>query len=1583
MLGYKRRTVFGLLFMALSAPALCEEAPANLLKNPSFEESVQDNGVPSGWHLYGGLGPNRRVDVIDAPDLGGKAVLINDSNEAEEVGLSQAVGVEANASYLASVKVKAVEDASPNGAFLQLRFLPSNQFVQRPLMPGLGGEAGETCAGGIAPPGTTHATLYLYSHQQPTPQVVIDDVRLGKVKELPEMTTLSGKPQPPAISKLKELHLDTDLVKDGAPAATVIAPASGIYDAQAREIVQAIEKLTGVALPVLRDDAPEAAIPLEGNVIVLGNRSTNRLLGLLYERYYTLLDLRYPGREGYVVRTLHNPFGNGCNAVLVGGSDLAGVAKATGVLVEKLGTVSSRSGTRSLGTVPSFSIGRLMEIQLGQGIEVPTDLRKFEIWEASAGYGSTGYFGWNSISKRMAMYYMTGDEEQAREALRLAFPDEQAKQEIADIDGERIENKDDPLAGPYHYNAHMMILFWDLIEESPVFSDEERLRVTQAFARQLNHPGINAAYVGPYGGVPAHVGSRHGQWTAIGLYCLGRYFDKDYEDPLWEVCMENGMRHFRSLHQHAWVSGENDNLFWYSTAVAPIFTYLCLTGDRVPLENGVLGTLLRGQEILASGRVPDWALNSASMGFLHKAAYLTQDGRWIQYRDRTHVDLDVFRLGQSYWPEEDLAAVSPGDLVNTWQVNPMPEPMWAWRQNGFEMDESYLFMSYRSQTDATGDFILLDGFNGASRNPYHTFAILELRLDGCTVLEGYLNQVRTRADGLTEPKIAMNAALRHRGVLGGSVVAIGEVPDAAFVNWRRALIQRVGRYALVVDELTPRIDTENLEVQIGWETKRGTWQCAEGSPSKLRLTGAADPASLPEGWLAFRAQDAEYTTHQSGAADLDEKLGVVLMRAREIGAWIEMPFTLEQAVTGEIVVSLLNYIDRGFVRMSVDGKVRVEEYEHHASAATEAEVSLGSLELAAGEHRLRVETVRPYATSSTCYIALGGITIKAGGAPPARTPVVCTSERIDVIPEGTAAVVEWVGPVTTGEKRHFFSLIGIEANGSAPLNCIQLAPNAAALWQPQPGLAVAGTYAGNEAELLVLATDHVYGKAVRHVAGLLKAESACDIDWDLATGRIEIVAAEATRLGLVLAEPDRLTLNSAPRPPLGGANELTYFELPEGRHVVEGALPPQETLGTWTAGLVESCDEAVRARAQQVREAAAPSPTLPPLAAAAAVAFPGAIVDLIEIPSDEGPRLCATEGQTVHVLNLEGKELRALQADGAIRMLRWWDEPKLLLAGCADEKVIAFNEAGERAWVFVSEMDPAVFRAAKTYWFKTASGHEGIHGLHTGVFLDGKSQAFVGSACTLEILDETGQLVKRMPQFWGKVSTMRIIPGQNDTLNLLAARKYNGTNTVAIINNETLNPSPRGFYSVPSGHTHMPGWSSMNRHYLFFEDFDGDGTKEVMSEINGSWNRVTIWDANGGAKYDASFGPGKRIPAKTMRDIDTADLDGDGLPEIVVATSGRMLVALDGNCEKLWAKRIDDVPTVMNCIVPAGGTAPWIVVGCEDGSVCVFDKDGAAIRSGQVDGALTCILPIRSGDGASLAAFGCDTGEVKLFQLAQ
>jgi len=1420
----------------------------NLLRNPSFKQGTNENGLPIGWSLYGGRGTNQYVKLVELDGSAQMVVLIDDGDASAEIGLMQTCPVKPGLTYEASVETRVLKGASSQGAYLQLRFLPSDKYVQASLANGSTKTFEKVSVKATAPPNTESARIYLYTHRDPTPRLLLRNIMLVSGVSPPPPSPPA--PVPPIYSKLKDLHITTEIVSRDKPNITIIVPASGIYEKQATRIQKRITELTGAHVPVRSDDSPVGTVPIRGHLIVLGNRSTNSTIGELYNRYYTLLDLRYPGTGGYVVRTLHNPFCDGNNVILVGGSDLLGVDAATDALIALLNKISVSEDT--------LSVGWLAEIKLGDGIRVPTDLREFETWEASKGYGSVGYFGWNSISKQMAMYYMTGKTSHAREFIRLAFPDEKARQEIARIDGERIENKKEPLSGPYHYNAHMMILFWDLIEESPVFSDEERLRVTNAFSKQLNHrkgEGIYGRTKPPLG-----VGSRHGQWSAISLYCLGRYFQKDYPNPIWQHCIESAKLHFKPLHKHAWVSGESDNLFWYNTGIAPVFTYLLLTGDRTPVENGVLKMLLRGQEILISGRRPDWALHSASVGYLHKAAYLMQDGRYVHYRQRTGVDMNVFRLGQSFWPEKHLTPQPPKDLVDKWSINYIPEPMWKSRNSGLEHGDSFLFGSFRSTTDASGDFILIDGFNGASRNPYHTFAILELRIDSHTFLKGYRNQLLTRADGLVEPRIPMDAVLKYHKVIGKTATVVSQVPNAAYCNWQRTLLHRTGYYTLIVDDLAFRTDSNNMEVQIQWETER-------------------------------------------------------------------------------------------VAKTFADGHIEFETSTEVLQPRTEARGQVWTADL--------METAR----------------------------------------RGCVATMQWFGPVRKGEHRIFFSLVGNQPDTeAASLACVRLDDTAAALALPSAALAVVGEFQGVKAELAVIAKDHLCAKGLAELdlrtwhrtkgtnrkVPLIVADSPIDIDWHFESGELHVVAGQETRIGLALLSGDRLRLSGKPIAGSQAMAGLTTLKLAQGKHILQGAMPDRDLSERLTTYLDVLLTGGRRQRSREIAAAASKAKaTVPSLTTSMAANVGKKVVDLITIPSDTGELIGIAEGRNIHLLSTKGKVLRTLEADGAVRMLCWWAEYRLLLAGCADEQVIAFDETGKRKWIFKSVMDPAVFRAAKTYWFKSAPGHEGIHGLFTGVFLDGRSQAFLGSACTLEILDENGKLLRRMPQFWGKVSHFAIIDGPEGTLNLLASRKYNGTNRVAVINNKTLDPNPRSFHTVPPGSTYVPGWSSMNRHHLFYEDLDGDGEKEVISEINGTWNRVTVWQANGKALYDASFGPGERIPARNMRDMDIADINGNGKKEIVVATSSGLIVALDHQCRKVWARRLTSAPGVLKCVVSPIPQTPLIVIGCDDGVINVLDGTGQLIRLGKVNGRPTCIDALNVPSNHFMVLFATDSGKVKAFAIGE
>lgn len=1553
--------------IVLPLDACHAQVSENLLRNPSFEEGAAQNGIPLGWALYGGLDDNRRVSLVEDAHDGEWAVLIHDDDPGQEVGITQSLPVLPDLVYEASVMVRGVEGESTAGSYMQLRFLPSNHFVQVPLRTPHHDVWNRVAVRGVAPPDTERATLYLYTHRDPIPKVMVDSVSLVSGVDPPPPPP--PEPVPPVYDRLKDLHLTTTLVTDGRADCTIIVPASGVYDELAARIQAAVEERTGVRPPIA-DDASEAAeIPFAGNLIILGNRNTSATIGALYDLHYCILDLKYPGSGGYNVRTLHNAFGNGHNAVLVGASDLAGMDAATVAFLRRLSEAEGGAG--------ELSLGRLADISLGEDVDLPDrdDIRAFEIWDASRGYRSTGYFGWNMISKRMAMYYMTGDEFHAREALRLAFPDEQARREITEIEGEMTENKDDPIAGPYHYNAHMMILLWDLIEESPVFTDEERLAVTNAFSRQLDHRKGEGIYglTQP----PGAVGSRHGQWSAVSLYCLGRYFQKYYPNPIWDQCVRGAELHFAPLHEHTWITGEADNLFWYPTGHAPVMLHMILTGDREILESGSLDELLRGQEILASGLVPDWSLNSGALTFFTHAAYLTGDGRWLTYLDRTGVDTNVFRLGWSWWPDESLEPALPVDLVDKWSVHPLPEPLWARRGTGFPFDESFYFASFRSAADASGDFLLLDGFNGASRNPYHAFALLEMRLGGHTLIKhAYRNQVLTRADGMVEPQVAMDAALRRRDVLGGTAVAVAEVPKAAFCNWRRTIAQRVGRYALVVDDLAFTTDTENMEVQTLWETQGGAWNAGANA---LRLHARSTDA-LPRGWLRFRALESEFSSEPGGPDDtaLLESIDIVILRAREPGAWLEMTFTVQEQVTGEVFADLLNYTDRGTVRLLLDGEVVVEEFEHYAPAVVSHRVPLGARTLAAGEHRLRVEAIGRREGSDRCFVGLSGVTVQPAGAPGADAATLFEfrpADLVDAVAGGGVTTLEWRGAVREDQERSFFTLIARAPGGEGPgLVCARLGERVAALALPEPAIA----FTGDQARLGVVAQDHLFGLEVTAAGAgqtIFSADTPVDVDWDFATGALHVVAAEEATVGAALDPAATLMLDGEALVTVAAAGDpLVRFTVPAGRHVVTGARPAQPALAGLAGGLREALAAATTERERQVAaDAARPRPTAPPLDTAFTASAGTSVTDMVVAPSPDGPVTYAAHGKTIHVIGPDGAQVRTLETDGDIRVLHWWDEHRLLLAGCLDEQVIAFNEDGGRQWVFTSVMDDAVFRAAKQYWFKSA--HPGIWGLASGVFIEGSSQVFVGSACTLEIINENGELVHRMPVFWGPGHRFKLIDGPDGSINLLIARQPTDGEALAVVNNRTLTQVGRSFHTVPPGHTHVSGWAVMSRNHIYYEDLNGDGDKQVVSEINGFWNRVTVWDREGRAQHSAVFGPGNGIPYRNMRGLLVADFDGDGTMELITATASGLVVALDHECNRLWSRRMDSPPAVLE-LLPSPEGPPWVVVGCDDGTVLALDGAGELVGMAEVQGTPTRIAPASAADGTPLVMIGTNRGEV-------
>jgi len=616
----------------------------------------------------------------------------------------------------------------------------------------------------------------------------------------------------PEIQRLKNLHLETTLVKNGAPAAVIVAPKTGFLGTQANQIAAKIHSLTGATLEIISDQTAPEEVLKGRNVIALGNMANNHFIEHLYRQWQVILDPTYPGKGGYVVRSLHNPYGTGRNVIFVGGSDDAGVAAAAdafGRLLKK-----PKNGT--------LSMGRLMEIRLGQGMNPPTIgafMPKWQVfswndsWRKTAtgretGYPSASVFGWNPISVAGILYYLTGKKEYLDCFKELAMPDP-GNIPLANRTDSAFTDPLDPLVKNDHYRSHLVDRVFDLIEESPLFSNEERLFITnKLLAHQVEYDPKNT-YTAPNG-------DRHALWHLMNIYTGSRYFATYYPDPVWEQRIENVRTSFRSfLGNPTWA--DRDTLYWVSTGLEPTFEFFLMDGYDEFIRSGTAQTMLNALEVLMTGDEVDDFNKYLSMGLLHRAAHMTGDSRYLWMLRQTGFDWAVFRIGQSYRPSVTGEPKPPADRAGRIAVAPLAEKDRTSSGTTAPAGEGFQVLSWRTGLEKYDDYLLLDGFEGLGRHPYQVNTLLRLRMfGGKNVLSGYDNGLNVWFNGMSGAHVARSAALRER--LAGDDFAYlhTEVPDMPGSSWKRHILALKGEGAIVVDRLIP-LETGRFDVVSSWQ----------------------------------------------------------------------------------------------------------------------------------------------------------------------------------------------------------------------------------------------------------------------------------------------------------------------------------------------------------------------------------------------------------------------------------------------------------------------------------------------------------------------------------------------------------------------------------------------------------------------------------------------------------------------------------------------------------------------------------------------------------------------------------------------
>ena len=303
---------------------------------------------------------------------------------------------------------------------------------------------------------------------------------------------------PAEIAELADLCLTTTLAGDGRAQAVIVIPDRPHFRALAERIQTKVRECSGVSLTIV-DDAESLDVLDRSSAIAIGCLPNNKLIERLYLDWFTLCDRWYPGPGGWLVRTIHNPYGTGKNVVLLGASEDEILASA----------VETFCGRLKPGE--TCQVSRIWDIHLGKGMELKPDVDSIGLFHAFNDKDQG--IGLSKIFQQGLRYWYTGDETYAQQFI------------------ESIAANPDQIATADHYRAHKHPLIWDVIEESPSFTDQQRLQVVNALLRHLRGghaaaaPGIKSWLAVKN---PKRMMERHGMASALCALGEARYFQAHY-----------------------------------------------------------------------------------------------------------------------------------------------------------------------------------------------------------------------------------------------------------------------------------------------------------------------------------------------------------------------------------------------------------------------------------------------------------------------------------------------------------------------------------------------------------------------------------------------------------------------------------------------------------------------------------------------------------------------------------------------------------------------------------------------------------------------------------------------------------------------------------------------------------------------------------------------------------------------------------------------------------------------------------------------------------------------------------------------
>ncbi|NUQ66410.1 MAG: hypothetical protein HUU20_28435, partial [Pirellulales bacterium] len=620
--------------------------------------------------------------------------------------------------------------------------------------------------------------------------------------------------------QLKPLALETPIVKDGRPSAIICHADDPAWRDAALMVQTAVRETTGVELPLKTDKELTAEEFAISHLILLGHLDNHRWVARLYHNFFVCLDAGFTGRTGYVLRSVHDPFGSKHNGILVGGSFAEGTRKAA----EAFTAIVRKQGTKG-----NLSVGRLLELVFdadGRQGEVAEPLgqkaKEERIAEGrrlmfSPGQGRSGVA--RLIDAGVA-FHRGGDPAWAEVCHDLFMALDEFYRTDAYINEGGMSRYDQDFRDAFTYQVAIV---WDLVEESGLFSDQERLAVTNLLVRLalecMVYQGWNSPAAVKRLADNDDIVHNHMTFPALSVHFVGQYLKRHYGLQYVDDWLAVARGIFRGQSRSSKPMEDSASYQWLP--IIHTMIYSLAENELAFFEEGcareaadsALMAMDNAGYQPAYGDHPGLTDSSCLAPVLQVAAWFYRSPSFAWGADLAGRGTE-FYLQQPY--SSSIKPQAPNDHVGV-RVSRLPRQCYDFalrrepKDQGTATPFEQVFdkLTLRGGWNKADEYLFLDGHGRGNHMHYDVQAIISYAAGGQPLLvDGeyiksqpkYHNSLVIIRDGQAGPAPAV-AGLGHADDLGGSAYTRTRVAGYSGAEWTRCLLWRQGDYLLVRDEV--------------------------------------------------------------------------------------------------------------------------------------------------------------------------------------------------------------------------------------------------------------------------------------------------------------------------------------------------------------------------------------------------------------------------------------------------------------------------------------------------------------------------------------------------------------------------------------------------------------------------------------------------------------------------------------------------------------------------------------------------------------------------------------------------------------